>query len=146
MIFRNSRSQISLWSSKHNKRLHYLSVTRQNWDVKIYKHKNAMEPCKLNFLKKYKSLRIINLELADLCYFDIHMELKLFSSFPHDTGISLVVVFISFSKVLIWGGIGLFEIRTQKPIFFYINHLICMEDHLKSMDLFLHLLWKNHMS
>lgn len=60
-----------------------------------------MEPCNLEKWGEgiYNSLWIINQDLADLCYFDVLMATGIiffFSIYPHDTGISLIIVFTSY--------------------------------------------------
>lgn len=54
----------------------------------------------------YKSLWLINQDLADLDYFDVHMATGIvffFSIYPHDTGISLIIVFTNFLRIVILG-------------------------------------------
>lgn len=101
----------------------------------------------------FKSLWQINQDLADLCYFDVHIATGIiffFSIYPHDAGISLAIAFNSFLRTVILGDRGLHELKIRKPRFFYINHSACTVGHLKSWDLFSNflrcgycLLWKN---
>lgn len=101
----------------------------------------------------FKSLWLINQDLAYLCYFDVHIATGIiffFSIYPHDTGISLAIAFNSFLRMVILGDRRLHELKIRKPRFFYINHSACMAGHLKSWHLFSNflrcgycLLWKN---
>lgn len=101
----------------------------------------------------FKSLLLINQDLAYLCYFDVHIATGIiffFSIYPHDTGISLAIAFNSFLRMVILGDRRLHELKIRKPRFFYINHSACMAGHLKSWHLFSSflrcgycLLWKN---
>lgn len=54
-----------------------LVALRQNWDGKVNKHSNDMDPCDLEKTggggSIFKSLWLINQDLAYLCYFDVHI-------------------------------------------------------------------------